>query len=151
MLLASHGAILLVGVAIGAWVAVDRVTRANALLDDIAVMERMSFYVHAQRVAGDDRAYEAALKDLLSYLEDRRSKPALIADERVIATDVALTHTRLALLAERRGNTDDAEEYFAEALVQCPATFLKSCSVDDLRRMVLELDAKMADANAERK
>jgi hypothetical protein len=100
LLLASHGAILLLGMAIGAWIAVERVTGANALLEDVGAIERMSSYVHAHRTLGDSRAYEAALNELLTALERQRSNPGPIMDEKMIGTDVTLTHTRLALLAE---------------------------------------------------
>jgi hypothetical protein len=140
VLVASHTAILVLGMAVGAWIALDRTARGNALLEETGSIERMTSYVRAQRTLGDTGAYEAALNDLLLALERHRAKPGLILDESVIAADIALTHTRLALLAEGRGDTTVAEQHLDEALAKCPTKFLKSCSVDDLRRMVLEID-----------
>lgn len=142
---------MVVGLALGAWLAVEQFTRANAHLEDIGTIERMSSHVYAQRELGDSRAYEAALTDLLSSLERRDSQPGPISDEKVIATDVALTHTRLALLAEGRGDMIVARKHFDEAVAQCPSTFLKSCTVDGLRRVVLALDTRAPSASKERK
>jgi hypothetical protein len=147
LLLVSHVAILVLGLALGAWVAVDRVIHANAVLEDIGTIERMSSYVHAQRTLGDGAAYEAALNDLLSALKRRQSDPGPISDEKVLATDVALTHARLALLAEERGDMGNAKKHFDEAVGQCPSAFLKACTTDDLRRVVLEIDTQPSGAN----
>jgi hypothetical protein len=150
-ILTSHLGVLLVGFAIGSWVAVDRIGRANAGIEEIGTIQRMSAYLYSQRMLGDPAAYEAALNDYVSSLERRRALKRPLSDERVLATDLVLAHTRLALLAEQRGDTATSKAQFERALSQCPVAFFKACSPDGLRQVVLRLDRDSLDRGGQSK
>ena len=140
VLLASHFGTLILGAAIGIGLAEYVMKRANAPIEEIGAIHRMSAYVYSQRELGDPAAYEAALNDYLSALERRRISGTRLSDERVIATDIVLTHTRLALLFDKQGNIDASKRHLETALSACPSAYLKPCSADALREVVSRLD-----------
>jgi hypothetical protein len=151
LLVGSHALVLLLGVAAGVWLAVERVGRANAIFEDIGSLERMSSYVLAQQALGDSAAYESALNEYLSTLERRRATKGVLSDEKILATDIALAHTRLALLAEKRGDVNASKIHFDQALAQCGTASLKNCSADGLRQVVVALDSRAAGGSARSK
>ena len=136
----SHVGILILGIALGSVVAVYVVNRANAPIEEMGAIHRMSAYLYSQRELGSPAAYEAALNDYLSALERRRASGTSFSDMRVISSDIVLAHARLALLFEKQGDMNASQRQMQTALSQCPAAYLKPCSADALREMVLRLD-----------
>ena len=142
LLIGSHAVVLAVGLIVGAWFGGEAARRANAVVEDISAIDRMGSYVLSQRMLGNQATYEAALVDYLSWLERRYAEHRSSPEGRVIATDIALTHTRLALLAETRGDPARAARHYAEAMAQCPTAFMRNCSIDGLRAVLVARDGK---------
>jgi hypothetical protein len=99
-----------------------------------------SAYLELQRSNGDDRAYEAALRDYLAFLGARKDKPSALFPERVHAVDSALTYARLSALALKRGANDDATRYLAQASALCPKLGWRECSAETISAAAQRLD-----------
>jgi hypothetical protein len=147
LLTVSNVVSLMLGVAIGAVVAVYIVERANAPIEEMGAIQRMSAYVSSQRELGSPASYEAALTDYLAALERRRAAGAAFSDARIIETDIVLAHARLAILFEKQGNIEASAKQMQAALSRCPTAYLKPCAADALREVVLRLDRPRAVVN----
>jgi hypothetical protein len=107
---------------------------------ELANIDHMSTYVMIQRFQGTRQAYETSLRDLLVALDEQeRAGPGLFSG-RAVPVDRALTFIRLALLASDRNDLDAAAKYRAEAEALCPRLGWKSCSADEMTRIVQRLD-----------
>ena len=106
---------------------------------EAASIDHMSQYVMIQRFQGTPQAYEASLRDLLVVLDEReRAGPGLFSG--FVPVDKALTYIRLSLLASDRNDADAAARYRTEAEILCPRTGWKSCSADQMTKLVRRLD-----------
>ena len=100
-------------------------------------IDHLSTYVTIQRFQGTREAYEASLHDLLVALDEReRAGPGPLSSGQIISVDKALTYIRLALLATERNDFDAAAKYRAQAQAICPRAGWKSCSWDEMIRLV---------------
>ena len=139
------------GTALGAWGVVYTAGRANAVVADTGAIDRMTSHVEAQRMLGDQGSYETALREYLVWLDRRRATHGPLFDQSAILTDMVLTHGRLALLAEGRGEVAVADSHFASALAQCPGAFNRLCSRESLRSALERLDSLVRHGDAEKK
>jgi len=118
-------------------------TRSEAAMAEFAEVAYYGTYLETQRANGNDAGYEEALRGYLDILERRKGKPSVFSSaETVIASDAALTHVRLALLAERRSANAAARGHMAAAMALCPTMKWNTCSEEQLRSMVQYLDRK---------
>jgi hypothetical protein len=108
---------------------------------EMANIDNLSTYVMVQRFQGTRDAYEASLHDLLVALDEReRAGPGPFSSGRILSVDGALTYIRLALLATERNDLDAAAKYWAQAEAMCPRAGWKSCSREDMTKVVRGLD-----------
>jgi len=107
---------------------------------EMADVDHFSTYVMIQRFEGTPQAYEAALNDLLAALDQRERSGSPFAPERILFVDRALTYTRLALIATSRGDAEAAAKYRSSAEALCPKVEWKTCSTDELAKLVQRLD-----------
>jgi hypothetical protein len=107
----------------------------------MANIDSLSTYVMIQRFQGTREAYEASLNDLLLALDEReRAGPGPFSSGQIVSVDKALTYIRLALLATERNDLGAAAKYRAQAEAMCPRAGWKSCSWDEMTRVVRGLD-----------
>lgn len=92
------------------------------------------------RIQGPDAAYEAILYGYLIFLESRMKHNSLWLSKKVWATDVAMTYARLATLAERHGDTGEAQRLTKLSESYCPQTRLSNCTFDTLLELIRKLD-----------
>jgi hypothetical protein len=117
--------------------------RAKLTTYEMANIDNLSTYVMIQRFQGTRAAYESSLHDLLVALDEReRAGPGPFSSGQMVSVDKALTYIRLALLATERNDLDSAAKYRAQAEAMCPQAGWKSCSWDEMTRVVRELDEK---------
>ena len=109
---------------------------------EMANVDHFSTYVMIQRFEGTPEAYEAALKDLLSALDQREHSGSPFLPPRIIFLDRALTYARLALLATARGDVETPARYRSQAEALCPKVEWKTCSADEFTRLVQRLDTR---------
>jgi hypothetical protein len=76
----------------------------------------------------DKVGYETSLWRFLGLLEAQVIHPSAMLEDRVIATDIALTYARLADVASAQGLGDKSRYLLAEAEKQCPIMGLRECS-----------------------
>jgi hypothetical protein len=118
-------------------------TRSEAAMAEFAEVAYYGTYLETQRTNGSDAGYEEALRGYLDILERRKLKPSVFSSaETVIAYDAALTHVRLARLAEIRGADLERKKHMAAALALCPARKWNTCSAEELISTVQYLDRK---------
>jgi hypothetical protein len=84
----------------------------------------------------DDRI----LLERVAFLDAALAKTQGGDQEFTYATEKAIALMRLAVLAEQRGAQPQASEYLRRAEAECPATRLRECSADSLRRLVVAQD-----------
>ena len=108
---------------------------------ELGNIDHMSTYVMIQRLPGTSQAYEASLHDLLVALDEREhAGPGPFSSGQIVSVDKGLTYIRLALLAAERNDTNAAAKYRAQAEAMCPRAGWKSCSWDEMTRVVRRLD-----------
>jgi hypothetical protein len=115
--------------------------RAKLTAYEMANIDHLATYVMIQRFQGTREAYGASLHDLLVALDEReRVGPGPFSSGQIVSVDKALTYIRLALLATERNDLDAAAKYRAQAEALCPRAGWKSCSWDDMTKVVRGLD-----------
>jgi tetratricopeptide (TPR) repeat protein len=117
-----------------------QIGEAKAFAHEMAEVSHYSEYLQAQRTKGSDVAYEDALKAYLTSLEMRSRSPSPMFQDKVYATDSALTYVRLSILASKRGAQEEASTYLKKAVDLCPRIGTHDCSAAALREMVIRLD-----------
>ena len=99
----------------------------------------MATYVEIQRSRGTPQTYESALRDYLEAL-DRRERAGQGFLSQTIPVDKAMTYARLALVAAGRNDLTAATRYRSQAEALCPKIGWKSCSADEITRLVQRVD-----------
>jgi len=101
-----------------------------------------SRFSQARSVAFDmaEFSYYSAIRGFLALNKKRKEHPSLWLTEKVLATDFALAYARLAALAQKRGATQEAQQYLNRAVSFCPQIGWKECSAEKLNNVVHRLD-----------
>jgi len=106
----------------------------------MANIDHMAMYVMIQRFQGTPQAYETALRDFLVALDAQdRTGPGLFS-QNLTVVDRAMTYARLALIAAERNDPSSAAKYRSQAEALCPQIGWKSCSADEITRVVRLVD-----------
>jgi hypothetical protein len=135
-------------IAIGAFIAggllgyvVSRGIFRMALLPvQMANVDHMATYLMIQRFQGTPQSYETALRDFLVALDAQARAGSGIFSPNIIAVDRAMTYARLGLVAAERNDPSAAAKYRSQAEALCPQIGWKSCSADEITRMVRLVD-----------
>jgi hypothetical protein len=106
-------------------------------------VEWFNAHLFAERMMGDPVAYRNILSDYLASLRARQGKGGVVLSEHAAAVDIALTETRLAVLAESQGNSAESGQYFAQAVADCPKAWNDGCTTERLRQIVQRLDRQL--------
>ena len=115
--------------------------RAKLAAYEMANIDHLSTYVMIQHFQGTQEAYDVSLHDLLVALDERaRAGPGPLSSGQILSVDRALTYIRLSLLATERNDLDAAAKYRAQAEALCPRAGWKSCSWDEMTKVVRGLD-----------
>ncbi len=114
---------------------------------DMANIDHLSTLVSIQRFQGTPEAYEAALHNFLIALDERERahRSALIRNDilfssEMVYADRTFAYIRLSLLAAQRGRVDEAAKYQTLAMAACPHAYWKTCTWDNLSRLVQMVD-----------
>jgi hypothetical protein len=127
------------GGAIGLSVGWHMGVKAGPVFDLFAAAQFAS-HVSAVRHSGTDRAYEDALRSSLSLNRQLRARDPDPHNHRMYSLDSAVTLARLSQLAGKRGATDEANKFGAEAEALCPATGIRECSLAKLLEVAQFMD-----------
>lgn len=137
--IATYVGAVILGAGVGAYAGFE-VAKAQSTASEMADVAFLSMYVHTQRTEGSDAAYEDALRTYLKYLEDRRTSDSQLFSDRVYNFDSTLTHTRLSVLASKRGARLEAEEHLDRAIQSCAKAGWRDCSGPNLLAVAQRLD-----------
>lgn len=108
----------------------------------MANIDHLATYVMIQRFEGTPQTYETALRDFLVALDAQdRAGPGLFS-RNITAVDRAMTYARLGLVAAERNDLDSAAKYRSQAEALCPQIGWKSCSADEITRVVRLVDER---------
>lgn len=137
--IASYVVMLGVGLVIGLYCG-SRYKEARSFAFDAAEITHYSAYMKTQMVQGTDASLEEAIRGFLALIEKRKGHQSPWLTEKVFATDAALSNARLAALAQKRGATQEAQQYLNRAASFCPQLGWKECSAEKITSMVQRLD-----------
>ncbi len=139
----------LLGAAIGAYAALWY-ARSQNTLEYFAAIAHASAYSEIQRTAGTDASYEASLKAFAKVLERYRSNPNRALPDEMYAVDIALTNSRLAALARKRGDSSAAAGYTQLAEAECPRIGWRQCSAERIAEVAEQADRNSSWAESKR-
>jgi hypothetical protein len=108
----------------------------------MANIDHMSTYVMIQRFQGTPPAYETALRDFLVALDAQDGAGPGLFSRNIFAVDRAMTYARLGLVAAERNDPSSAAKYRSQAEALCPQIGWKSCSADEIARVVRLVDER---------
>ena len=137
--IAAVGGAILTSALLG-FVAAWQLAQAKLAVYQTANVDHFSTYVVIQRFKGTQKSYEVALKDFLTSLDvQEKAGPGLISTQ-MLSVDRALTYSRLATLADARGDTESAAGYRAAAEALCPKLGWQTCSAKEIAEMADHAD-----------
>jgi len=99
-----------------------------------------STYMDMQMSEGTDAAREEAIRTFLALTQKRRERRVPFFSERMLALDSALGNARLAALAQKRGASQEAKQYLAQAESYCPQMGWRECSAEKITDFAARLD-----------
>lgn len=137
--IASYILVLAVGLGVGFYYG-TRINEASALAFDMAETGYYATHMQTQFSEGTDASREEILHAFLALNEKRKQRPNELSTEKILATDSALAYARLAALAQKRGTTQEAQQYLKRAESFCPQIGWQECSADKITYMVQRLD-----------
>jgi len=135
----SYVLVLAIGLGAGFYFA-SRLSRASAFAFDMAEVGYFAAHMDMQFSEGTDAAREEVIHTFLALNEKQKARPSEFFTERMLATDSALAYARLAALAQKRGATQEAQQYLARAASFCPQIGWQECSAEKITYMVQRLD-----------
>jgi tetratricopeptide (TPR) repeat protein len=144
ILIGSH--LLAVGIGLGAaflWFdlqAEQVLKEGNAMMTQAAIISRYALFLDAQRAYASREDYREALKRYLAAVDEAAKQPSSFLDQKILASDKALTYERLARLERDAGNYKDAEDYMKSAVEACGNTAWKDCSPENISRISKKLE-----------
>ena len=124
-----------IGFAAGAYIFFfNPLSRSAFVLNYYSTIGQLDTYIYLQCQLGTASSCESALQHYIVKLEDVRTQDGARSPE--TQSMVVFAKTRLALLAEQKGNSAEAEKLFGSAVADCPAAFRQPCSIEHLRKVV---------------
>jgi hypothetical protein len=143
-LILSYLGIFAVGGAIGFGVGFDTARTSQRLGSEAGAADWFNAHLFAERMMGDSVAYRNTLLDYLAALHARREKGGgIVLNEHATTVDIVLTESRLAILAESQGHSEQSAQLFAQAVADCPKAWNDGCTMERLRELVQRLDRKL--------
>ena len=137
--IASYLLVLAVGLGAGFYLG-SRINQASALAFDMAETGYFVAHMETQFSEGTDATREEAIHAFLALNEKRKARPNELFTEKILAADSALAYARLAALAQKRGATQEAQQYLNRAESFCPQIGWQDCSAEKITYMVQRLD-----------
>jgi len=117
-----------------------KTSNEQAFAEDIIILAKQHQFIEIAKNNGTDEAYEESLLGYLNILDALEGKRSSLFSEDVHAIDYALTHTRLALLSEKRGDLKGKAQHLQSAESYCPKTVMTTCTGEVLTEIVIKLD-----------
>ncbi|MBN8778801.1 MULTISPECIES: hypothetical protein [unclassified Thiobacillus] len=137
--IASYLLVMAVGLGAGFYFGTG-INKATAEAFDMAEFEYYAAHVETQLSEGTDATREEAIHTFLALIEKRKARPNELFTEKILAADSALSYARLAALAQKRGATQEAQQYLKRAESFCPQIGWQECSAEKITSMVQRLD-----------
>ena len=113
---------------------INPLNRSAFVLNYYSALGKLDTYIYLQCQLGTTSSCESALQQYVAKLENVRTEDGARSPE--TATMAAYAKTRLALMAEQRGDTIEAQKLFAVAVAECSVAFSRPCSIERLRQVV---------------
>ena len=124
-----------IGFAAGAYIFFfNPLSRSAFVLKYYGTLGQLDTYLYLQCQLGTTSSCESALQQYIAKLEAVRTQDGARGQD--TQSMVVFAKTRLALIAEQKGNSAEAEKLFASAVADCPAAFRHPCSIERLRNVV---------------
>ncbi|MDH5669281.1 MAG: hypothetical protein OEY86_14850, partial [Nitrospira sp.] len=139
VLILSHVVCALGGAVLG-YIVHEKFAASVAFVDEVALTSRAAFYVDMQRAQGSVKDYKGALLGYLDVLEKNKQRPSVFFTEKAYSIDKTLTFVRLARVAEKEGNQNEASRFSESALTSCADTGWTDCSRETLWAVTAKLD-----------
>lgn len=137
--IASYVLALAIGLGAGYYFGFE-VGRGRALALDMVETAYYSAYTEMQMAEGTDASREEATRGFLALIEKRKGHWTPLFTEKGYAIDSALTNARLSALAQKRGATQEAQEYLSRAASFCPQIGWQECSAEKIVSFAKRLD-----------
>ncbi|MBZ0105704.1 MAG: hypothetical protein K8H84_08745 [Sulfuricella denitrificans] len=135
----SYLLVLAVGLGAGFYFGTG-INQATAEAFDMAEFGYFAAHVDTQLSEGTDATREEAIHTFLALIEKRKTRPNELLNEKIIATDSALSYARLAAMAQKRGAIQEAQQHLKRAESFCPQIGWQDCSAEKITYMVQRLD-----------
>ena len=129
--IASYLLVLIAGLALGYHYGFGA-GQGRAFAFDMVETAYYSAYADMQMAEGTNATREEALRGYLALVEKRKGHWTPIFTEKVYAIDSALANARLFALAQKRGATQEAQQYLNRAASFCPQIGWRECSADKI-------------------
>lgn len=115
-------------------------SQARSVAVDMVEVGYYSAHMETQMSEGTDATREEAIRSFIALNEKRKEHPSIWLTEKILATDSALAYARLAALAQKRGSTQEAQQYMTRAVSFCPQIGWEECSAEKINYVVHRLD-----------
>lgn len=114
---------------------INPLNRSAFVLNYYSTLRQMDTYLYMQCELGTSSSCESALQHYIAKLDAVRTEDGVRSPDSL--SMAVFAKARLALMAEQRGNSTEAQKLFASAVSDCPVAFGRPCSIKHLRRVVL--------------
>lgn len=111
-------------------------------LGDLSVASLYETRINLFWDAVTEEEYENALKEYLNVLDRLRAKHPNGEDDASLGLSKIITLGRLALVAEKRGASAEAQQYMTSAVSECQSAKWKDCSTQKLRELAVYFESK---------
>jgi len=147
VLVATHVFAVALGAFATYYLFMEDAIRGMHALGDLSVSSMQEMHVNFQRDSGTDAEYETSLREYLSVLNRLQAANPHSEDRSSYTLSKMTVLGRLALLAERRGATTEAEQLMATAEKECSHWNNSQCSKQKVRELALYFDKGRASQN----
>lgn len=133
---------LLLGVYVGSILSQRRLGEGSRILSQVLALKEYETLAGLQYKESTSTVAKQALLSLLAFMNRLQTeKQPAQSVQRGLDLDRGIVYVRLALLEEKDGNKDRAEQYIREAQASLKQTDMKDVSESHLRDVVAQLDA----------
>jgi hypothetical protein len=137
--IASYLLALAVGLGAGYYFGYE-VSQRRALALDVVETAYYSAYTKMQMAEGTGATREETIRGFLALSVKRKGHWTPLFTEKGYAIDSALANARLCVLAQKRGATQEAQEYLTRAALFCPQIGWQECSAEKIVSFAERLD-----------
>ena len=138
---ASYASVLVIGLGAGYYLGYSS-QYGPAFASDMLETAYYSAYLDVQASEGTPAAQEESVRTFLALIQKRRDHRTPLYSDRMLAIDSALANARLAALAEKRGASEEAKQFLAQAVSNCPLMGWKDCSAEKIVEFANRVGAK---------